>query len=183
MRFHRPQCIGRTAGFTLIELIIYLGMVAFVLVAATQFAFELAITSAKTAALEETSRNARFAVARIAAEIREASDVNLGSSTLGVNPSTLSLATANGATNPTIFSVSGTTLNIQQGAGPALPLTNSKVQVVDFTVTNLSTTGRTKAFRIALRLVFTNPTSLQQFAADYTFETTAKIQKADGFSN
>jgi type II secretory pathway pseudopilin PulG len=183
MRLPAPQPGTGKRGFTLLELLLYVGLVGFILTAATALAFEFVLSRVKTLALEEASRNARFAVARVATEIREASDVNLGSSTFGSHPSTLSLATANGATNPTIFAVSGSALTIQQGAGSALPLTSPKVQVSEFIVTNLSTTGKTKAFRIHLRLNYANPSSLQMFNADYTFETTALIHKNDGFAN
>ncbi|MEK9152858.1 MAG: prepilin-type N-terminal cleavage/methylation domain-containing protein [Patescibacteria group bacterium] len=173
---------GRYRGSTLLELMMYIAIVALVLTAATSFAFEFALTRAKTLALEEAGRNARFAISRIATEVREASDINIGASTFGSNPGTLSIATVVGANDPTVFSVSGTTLNVKQGAGAVLPLTSPKVQVSEFIVTNLSTTGKTKIFRIHLRLISTNPSALQTFDADYTFETTAQVQKADGFS-
>ncbi|MBI4458326.1 hypothetical protein HY633_05165 [Candidatus Uhrbacteria bacterium] len=182
MTSRASQSKAETRGATLLELILYVALVAFILLAATSFAFELSLTRVKNLALEETSRNARFAVSRIATEVREASDINIGSSSFGSHPSVLSLATASAPTNPTVFSVSGSTLNITQGAGSAVALTSPKVEVIEFIVTDLSTAGKTKAYRIHLRLRYANPSSLQSFNADYTFETTAHIQKADGFS-
>lgn len=170
-------------GFTLLELVIYIAVVGLVLVSATMFSFEFAASQAKSAALEEVNRNARFAVSRIAAEIREAADLNAGSSVFGSNPGTLSLATATGATDPTVFTVTGGTLNIRQGAGPVLPLTSSKVDVTEFTLENLSTAGKTKAVRVRLKVKTRDAAGLQEVAAETVVETTAKLHKNDGFSN
>jgi hypothetical protein len=115
--------------------------------------------------------------------VREASDINAGSSMLGASPSTLSLASGNPSIDPTVFSVSGGALMIQQGAGPATPITSPKVEVTEFLVEDLSVSGRTKILRILLRLEATNPSDLIEVDAETVVETTARVRKNDGFSN
>jgi prepilin-type N-terminal cleavage/methylation domain-containing protein len=179
--FHSFSLSRSRRGFTLLELIIYLGIVGLVLSTATLFAFEFVSTQAKSSALEEVNRNARYAIARIGVEIREASDLNIGASTFNTHPGVLSLGTLIGGTDPTVFTASSATLNVQQGVGPVLPITSSKVDVTEFIVEDVSVTGKTKAIRVRLKLK--SRATLQEAVADTTVETTAKIKKNDGFSN
>lgn len=170
------------SGFTLVELLVYLGVISFVLLAVASFAFEFATSSLKSSVIEEVNRNARFAMSRVAQEIRESSDVNTGSSTFGSNPGTLSLATASGGTNPTIINVASGALDIQQGAGAVLPLTSSKVSVTNFTVENLAVAGKTKEIRVTLTLTSVG-TGQSSVSTTTTLTTTVRVHKNDGYSN
>lgn len=174
-------------GFTIIEFIIYLAIVATTLVSATYFAFEFISTQRKSEAIQEVNRNLRLAITRLGIEMREASDVNTGASTFDSSAGVLSLASATVGANPTLFCVTSGTLRISQGdatcdaTDPAL--TSSRVTVTDFTLNNLSTAGRTKAVRARLTLEYVNTSNLQELVATATAETTAIINKNDGFSN
>jgi len=169
-------------GSTVLEFLIYIALISVVLTTATLFASEMLRSQAKSAALSEVVRNARFAMSRIEIETREASDLNIGASTFGANPSTLSLATA-GGTDPTIFTVTGGALTIKQGAGAAIPLTNTKVTVTEFTIDNISTSGKTRAIRIHIKAIAKNPDALVEQTADTTVESTVRIHAKDGFGN
>src|SRR5512142_1154381 len=92
-------------GATLLELVLYVGLVGLALSAGTMFAWEFSLSRAKSAAYAEVVHTARFAVSRMEAEIREASAINAGASVFGSNPGTLSLAAAVVGANPTVFAV------------------------------------------------------------------------------
>ncbi|MFA6604125.1 MAG: prepilin-type N-terminal cleavage/methylation domain-containing protein [Patescibacteria group bacterium] len=181
MNAHFRQRADRR-GFTLLEMMVYLLIVGVVLVSSTLFAYEFTITRVKSAAFQETERNARIALARITSEIRRADGYNLAGSVFGINPGQLSLImpVASGR-NPTVFAVAGGRLTIQQGAGPVLPLTSSKVNVTDLLIDDLSRPNKTKTFRIRLRAAYV--TDLQYSTAATELETTAQIKKSDGYSN
>jgi len=66
----QPQSVAVNKGFTLIELIIYIGIVATVLVLATGFAWNIIQGSVKTACYREVQQNARFAMEKITRAIR-----------------------------------------------------------------------------------------------------------------
>lgn len=170
-------------GATLLELMLYLGVVSVILIAATLFAGEFVLSQAKAAARFETTRNAKLVAARIAAEVREATDINTGASVFDVHPGTLSLETASAGTDPTVFTVTDGVLTIQQGVGAAIPLTSSSVEVADFVVDDVSVGARTKAVRISITTRYVNPSGLIAFAAESTIQTTVKINKNDGFGN
>lgn len=192
LKFMRRDAAGRRApasgrtrrdgGFTLLEVLIYCLIVGVALTAAVSFSFEFVTSRAKGEAIQETERNAHLAMARLAAEVRQAQGINAGSSVFGSNPGTLSLVAANPADDPIVFSVNGGVLQVQQGAGPVLPLTSSKVQVSEFIVDDLSTAnGRSRLLRLRIRTNYLS--DLDIYAAESVVETTAQIKKADGFTN
>lgn len=172
-----------SSGTTLLEFLIYVGMIGVLLSTVTLFAVEMTHAQAKAAALAQAVREARFAASRLEIEIREASDVNTGSSTYGSHPGTLSLATATPATDPTVFAVSAGALTVQQGSGPVLPLTSPKVEVQEFIVENVGSPNKTRAIRIHLKVAAKNAGGLVEQKAETVIESTARIHAKDGFGN
>ena len=67
-------------------------------------------------------------------------------------------------------------------AGSALPLTSSSVEVTNFTIEDVSTTGRTRAVRAAITVSFKNPGGLETFNAVVSMVTTVHVFRSDGFS-
>lgn len=170
-------------GTTILELLVYVGVIGLVLVTATLFMAEVIHSGAKVDAGAEAAWNGRFAASRVAAEIREATGLNVGTSVFGSHPGTLSLATGIPATDPTVFTVSAGVLTMQQGAGPVLPLTNGQVEVAEFVVDDVSVAGRTRAIRIRLVTRARNADDLTEQRAEVKIETTVRLQSNDGFSN
>jgi Tfp pilus assembly protein PilW len=183
MNRHRPQFANPARGTSILEFVVYVGIIGLVLVTATMFMVEVMHSGAKVDAGAEAAWNGRFAVSRVAAEIREATGLNVGTSVFGSHPGTLSLATGVPATDPTVFSVVGGALVMQQGAGPALPLTNSKVEVTEFLVDNVSAVGRTRAVRLRLVTKAKNADVPAEQRAEVPIETTVRLQLNDGFGN
>lgn len=181
---HRRR-IGMAAGkgTTILEFLLYIAIVGLVLVTVVRFMADFSSSQAKAAALAEASHNARFALSRIEAELREASDLNVGSTVFDVHPGTLSLATASAPANPTVFAIVNGALTVQQGAGLALPLTNSRVEVTSFVLRDVSVAGRTRAVRITLTLRHRNTGNLSEFDAETTVETTVRVHARDGFGS
>ncbi len=182
MRLIRRQPAVADRGASLLEFLVYLAVISVVLVAATTFSYQFLAGRAKAAAFQETERNAQLAVARLAAEVRQAGALNAGDSVFGAHPGRLSLTLADPSKSPTVFYVDAGRLLVQQGTGPVLPLTSSKVQVSEFIVDDLSTAnGRSRLVRVRLKVDFV--TDLDIYAAESVLETTAQIKKADGFAD
>jgi len=97
-------------GFTFIELLIYIGIVAVVLVLATSFAFDIIEGSIKNSSFREVQQNARFAMDRVSYQLREGE-------------------------NPSIFSVTDEVL-YENG----IPLTTDQVKVVNFDIVSVADT-------------------------------------------
>ncbi len=182
MTYSRRQSAASGRGSTLLEMLVYLAVIGIVLVSATAFSYEFVAGRARAAAYQETERNAQLAISRVIAEVRQAQAVNTGDSSFGSHPGRLSLTLADVTKSPTVFYVDAGRLLVQQGAGPALPLTSSKVDVSEFIVDDLSTAdGRSKLVRVRLQTNYL--TDLDIYAAASVVETTAQIKRADGFAN
>ncbi len=183
MNFHKRQPAARGRGATILEFLIYVAIIGIILISVSRFAMEFIGTQSKAVAVAEVAQNARFAMARMEAEIRGSTGVNVGSSTFGSSPGTLSIATASGGTNPTIFTLTAGVLTVKQGTGPVLPLTGSKVEVLEFQVDNVSVAGKTRAVRLRLRVKHVNVGNLEELNAETTVETTVRIPLIDGFGS
>lgn len=146
-------------GFTLIETIVYVGIISIFLVSIVQFTTSLVSAGEKARIQNEVQQNARFAMERLRREIRTADDVNTGTSTFGSHPGILSLADDTPLDDPTIFDVSSGRLRIKEGAASALPLTTDKVNVTNFVVQNRGVSNRTKNIQIFLTLAWAGSTS------------------------
>ncbi|HTK04554.1 MAG TPA: hypothetical protein VL500_03145 [Candidatus Eisenbacteria bacterium] len=181
MKLHRPQSGALDRGSTILEFIVYIGVIGLVLTTATLFLAEMVHSGAKVRAGAEATWNARFALSRVATEIREATGVNTGASVFGSHPGTLSLSTANGATDPTVFTVTSGVLTVKQGTGPAVPLTGPKLVVTDFILDDVSVAGRTRAVNVRLKVMAKNLDALTEQRAEATVETTVRVQAKDGF--
>lgn len=117
-------------GFTLIEIIIYLAIISVMTVSLVDFALGVIQGGVKASNQQEVYTQARYLSERIKREIRSATDIN------SVSAGSISLKeTPASGNDPTIISLSGTTVTIQQGAGPLTRLhsTDSKVTSLIFT--------------------------------------------------
>lgn len=170
-------------GATILEFLIYVALIGVILVSVTRFAAEFVSTQAKARAVNEVAQNARFAMARMEAEIRGSTGVNAGASTFGSSPGTLSVSMASAGVDPTIFTLTSGALTVKQGTGPVLPLTNGRVEVLEYQVDNVSVTGKTRAVRLHLRVKHKNPGGLEELNAETIVETTVRIPLIDGFGS
>lgn len=119
-------------GFTLIELIIYIAIFAVISLVLTDFFITLTKVRAQTEARGEVRQNLARTMERVSQVIRSASGVNSASG------NTLSLAMTDSAKNPTIFTVTGNVLTIQEGASPATALTSDKVIISKLSFTSIN---------------------------------------------
>jgi prepilin-type N-terminal cleavage/methylation domain-containing protein len=146
-------------GFSLLELIIYIAIIGVFLVSVIQFTTTIIRAGEKAKVLNEVQQNARFAMERMKREIRTADGVNTGSSTFSSHPGVLSLEHDTPALDPTVFDLSSGTLQITQGAGSAIDLTSSKVEVSNFVLHDRSVSGRTRNIQIQLTVGWAGTTA------------------------
>src|SRR5947199_3957776 len=104
------------AGFTYLELVVYMALVAMMMTTLISFAWNVIEGGAKSATEQEVFSQGRSVSERLTYEIRNASGINSLAATQ------ISLATANPATNPTILTLSGGNITMQQGASSAVPI-------------------------------------------------------------
>jgi len=167
----------RTKGFTLIEFILYFGLVVIVIGAITTFSVDVLKTRSKTAVIAEVEQNMRFGLQRILKTVREASDLNVGASTLNSDNGSLSVDMVSASNTPTIFDLSGGALRIKEGSGAATPLTSSNVTVTKLRFTKDNLGGNNNAVTTEITVVWNGGSGDQAFTYSSSASATAVIRK------
>ena len=134
-------------GFTLLEFLLYIGIVGIILLVAGAISLNVFFGKAKLMAIEEVSQNARFAMERVARVVRDGQDSS-------------------------IFTLSNGVL-LQNGT----PITSSKVTVTNFQISDISYPNTPGTKRIQMTIKLTNPENRQEYNFEKTFYTTANIRK------
>lgn len=169
-------------GFTLLEFVLYIGLLAIIVTAAVMFTLQFVIAQSKAQVYAQAARNAEFAMERIRIEVEEADAVNAGTTVYVSNPGTLSLANAVSGNNPTVFTVTNGQLTVQQGAGAAIALTEPGVNVTEFTITNLAPNVRSQYLRIHMKVQAQTTGGYNDIEASADLDTTMHIRRNDGFT-
>ena len=154
-------------GFTLIELILYIALVAIFLSGAIFFAWDLVYGRQKAMAKQTVDQSARIAMSRIAYEVRRATDVNSITAT--------SIELENGA-NDTTISLNSNAIDLTtNGAGPYI-LTSDQVAVTDLSFTDLSSTDQnSNNVLVSITLTQSGVAVSEQFTADTTLSETVEL--------
>lgn len=143
-------------GFTLIEAVIYVAILAVVSVFAVNSVLLMIKTFGNYRVLRNLNTSGATAIERITREIRLADDVD-GSSTFGTGLDHLILSTIDPFTeNPTIieFYASSSELMVKKGGGEEISLTPGNTELINLTFRELATTTNTisKAIKIEMEL-------------------------------
>lgn len=176
---YRHQRQTSQSGFTFIELILYVAIIGLIMTAAINFAFDLMTGRTKSHAQQEVSQNARLISKRIQYEIRNASAINSLSAT------SLCLASATAARNPTRIYLSGNALRIGWGGGGTTcatttndqTLTSNEIQVTGLTFQNLSSVGNTSQHvKFSFTLKTLNPGGRAEWDYQQTMTSSTELR-------
>ncbi|MFQ6083749.1 MAG: hypothetical protein ACE5WD_10355 [Candidatus Aminicenantia bacterium] len=162
-------------GFTLIELIIYIGIVAGVLLVVLNFGWEIIYGDVKSQTIREVQQNMRFSMEKINESILGAKTIS--SPPFGSSSDSLSLTMQDLNLDPTIFEVINNKLTITQGGDGPYELTNDRVRVDNLNFTNVSYEGAPGAIRVQITLEHVNPNNLKQYEASLEAETTISLRR------
>lgn len=167
--------IQNKKGFTLVELMIYIALVAGILIAATSFAWSIINSRTKAFAIQEVEQNGRVIMERLTQEIHQATQIT--SPALGVGDSSLVLVMRDNQNDPTTFALDTNRIVMTQGGNPTLPLSSDQVIVTDLQFINYSTpNGKTNNVKIILQLDHLNPDNRQEWQATGDFTTTVELR-------
>jgi type II secretory pathway pseudopilin PulG len=152
-------------GFTLIEFLIYSGIVVFVIGALTLAGTNVLQARVRVIAMEEINRNASLSLEKIAYLIRNSEGVN---SAIG---SSLSLQMSSPSDNPTEIFLEEDYIAISRG-GVVGRLTTSSVKVSSLSF-NEFLDG---AVRVNVVFEFHNPSAREEFAMNREFKITENVR-------
>ncbi len=162
-------------GFSLVEFLIYIGIVAVALTVIGNFAFHTIWGKARVASMDEVSQNARFALDRIALAVRNAQAIN--SPAPGTSAPALSLETLDPLDNPTVFDLSSSVLRITEATDPPVNLTSSIVAVTSLQFSNVSYPATPGTIRVSITVRFNNQSNREEFNFQETFHNTANVRR------
>ncbi|MEK7178814.1 MAG: hypothetical protein AAB727_00995 [Patescibacteria group bacterium] len=177
LRTHTYSAKSRTAGISLLETVIYAGIVALLSVMVINTVSLVTVANAKARIKRSVITEAGFALERMMREVRLADAIDIPGSTLGGNPGVLRLSTivSSNDTTPTTreFSLSNGTLVMKEGAGMPRPLT-SRVQVTNlvFYAITASTTSQ------AVKVEMTAEREARGITESYNFYDTAVLRRS-----
>lgn len=138
-------------GFTLIELILYVGITVIVVVTLTRVMLTVLSTQQGARQVSIVQQELGFVMDRVTAASRRATAVLTGSSLFSERAGVLSLAMQDPAAHPTIFSLSGSVIVLQEGNGAALPLTSRSIVVDELLFRTFTGSGGTQLVKVRLQ--------------------------------
>ena len=155
-------------GFSIIELIIYMGILALVLTALVNFSFVISDSKNKNFVIQEVNANTRTAMNLMTQTIRSATSTNDGTSTYGSDPGVLSLGMADPTKNPTIISLNADDgqIQIKEGTKDAIAITSDEIKVTNLVFTNLTGSSARKNIRIQMSVEYDGDGDI-----DFTYDT------------
>ena len=161
------------AGFTLIEVILYVALLSIILSGAIAVAWDMIYSRVKVRTQQELNYQVRFAMTRINYEIRNASAIN------SVAATSISLAQADAARNPTIIDLSAGRLRIGWGSSGSCPtsspcfLTSDSAVISGLTFSNFSGSG---SKQIQTEFTATTNGAKPEYQSTQTIKTSSEVQ-------
>jgi len=169
----------RNSGITLIELLIYIAIIAVVLFIITGFLWDIILGSVKESSYQEVQQNARFALTKITQEIKKATGIN-NPSLPGSSADSLYLIMAAPHLNPTRFDLVDGKLRVTYCSdcpdqkGP-FDLTSDQVIVSNVSFTNRSYPDTPGTVQIEMTINHINPTNRVEYLASINLKSTVSL--------
>ncbi len=161
-------------GYTLIEVILYVTMVAGVLIVATSFGWNVINARTRAMVTQEVEQNGRFIIDKIAKVTMQAHNVTVPA--LGNSGSSLELEMRDPASDPVTVQIDSGTLSLSQGGGILSALQSDRVEVTDLAFSNLSTPdGKSKNIKIDFTLRYRNPDNRTEWEYKNSFQTAIEL--------
>ncbi len=171
----RRDAGGHGEGFTLVEFLVYVAVVAAVLSVVTVLSVDLFRGRAKSSSLEVVNQNARLALERVTGAVRNANSVDPSSLGCDHAAGCLSLHMPGAAVNPTVFALASGTLTLAEGAGAPVRLTSPEIEVTSLVFTHLTQPG-SEGVQMQLGLRRVNPGGASEFDAQRSYVVAAIVR-------
>jgi len=163
------------AGFTLVELLLYIALTTVMIATVSGYIYLTLQARVKGQVIAEVEQQGIQAIQNMTQIIRNATGVN--SPALGASGSSTSVTVLNFSNSPTVFNVVAGVFRITEGAKTPVPLTNDRVTVSAFTVTNVSQSTSSNTLRLQFTLTAVNPNGRSEYSYAKTFTTTADLRR------
>ncbi len=162
-------------GFTLVETILYMAIVATLLLAVSFLFAQVLESRTKHQSIAEVEEQGAFVMNAIIREIKNSEGVNFP--TPGTSASQLSLQESAPENNPIIFDANNGSVTESVGANNSVSLLAPNVFVSRAVFTNLAASSSPANIRVELTLKYSGGNSQSQYTYEAQFEDSATIRK------
>lgn len=166
--------IKKNNGVTLLELMLYTSLAAIILLTISIFLSTTLVARIKNQTVYEVEQQGSQVMELITQAIREAKSIN--SPPIGSSSATLSLGMADSSKNPTIFSVSSGSIQIQEGAAVPTTITSNRTNVSNLVFSNVSRNNTPGSIRVEFILEHVNPGQRNEYKYSQAFYRTASLR-------
>ncbi len=158
-------------GFSIFEVIVYIALFSLVIVSILTIAARSLSSKTKAIVIQEVEHNARYSMARIASDIRSATDID--ESDLDVS-NILTLTMADGS--EVQYARSSSSLTIERNSSGAINLTSDDVTVDTFTLENNTSTDVSSEYQtVTVTLGISAGAAVDRPEYKYDYEVTSTI--------
>ncbi|PLX24969.1 hypothetical protein C0580_03515 [Candidatus Parcubacteria bacterium] len=165
---------NKQKGFTLIELILYIGIASVVLLVITSF-FQMTLSSkAKNKTILEVEQQGMQVMQIITQAVINSEGIT--SPSAGNSSSGVVLDVVTVSDDPTVFDLSGGTIRITEGAGSPINITSSLVNVDSLIFENLSKADTAGILRIEFTISYINNAGRNEYDWSKTFYSSISLR-------
>lgn len=173
MMWRATPAARNQAGYTLIELLLYVTILGSLLTSVVLFFTLMTDASTKNQSITEVNDQGIAVMDQITQTIRNATSITTPA--VAGSGASLTLVVPTGSLSPTVFSLSGTVLQVKEGAAAAVALTNNDVQVTNLTFANLTRPGTKGLVQVSFTLSRVNTSSRNEYDYQKNFTSSTEV--------
>lgn len=162
------------AGYTLIELLLSVVILSVLLTSVVTFFGVATEARVKNQTVTEVNEQGTAAMDYITQTIRNATSISAPAAGGSVATS-LTLVVPTGTLSPTIFSLTGATLQVKEGTAAAIALTGNDIQISNLSFKNLTRPDTNGIVQVSFLASHVNPTNRSTFDYQKTFTSSAEV--------
>lgn len=163
------------SGFTIIELLIYLGIFSIVIMAVGIIVFQTITNKIQSETIQEVGYHAQMIMDKITTSVAGA--VSVASPVSGQTGTSVSLVVADPTKTPTVWYVSSGTLYVQEGADQPVAVSSDLVTITDVSFVNVAPVGVPGSIRVTMTIASSNTSGRSEYQYVETFYTTVTIRQ------
>ncbi len=156
------------------ETLLYVSIVSIMLLVMSAFLFLLLQSRTKFQTISEVDQQGVQVMQAVTQTIRNANSITVPAQ--GGSGSILTLGFADAGKNPTVFNSAGTNMQIKEGVGAIIPLTNSRVTVSGLSFSNVSKINTPGIIKFQFTLTHINSSGRNEYDYSRIFYGSAALR-------